>query len=84
MLPKNISNRQWYVESQEDQYRPSFLLTPTVNCALPPNSRAKNHMLRVLAFQELFGQFPRPLIITTKYYSRDPDCGLFGAYFHYF
>ena len=78
MYPKHLINGS--VESYKDLYHPSAL--PSINSAIEPNKGAKNHMFKALAFHEMFGSFPKALVIQTK--NDYKKTGSFSVHYHYF
>ena len=80
MYPKHITSSA--VQSYKDIFHSGPV--PAINSSIVPNNKAKTHMLKVLAFQEMFGKFPTALVITTKYDFKDPNLGNFAVHLHYF
>ena len=56
MYPKHITNGT--VESYKNLYHSRPI--PVINSSIVPSNKAKTHMLKVLAFQEMFGNFLQP------------------------
>ena len=62
---KDVFNAR--VRSYKNKYRYGFTLAPSVNSAIVPNNGAGSNLLKVLKYQEMFGQVPKSLIIKTMY-----------------
>ena len=80
MYPKHLINGS--VELYKDLYHPSAL--PSIKSAIEPNKGAKNHVFKALAFHEMFGRFPKALVIQTKYDYKNSKTGSFAVHYHYF
>ena len=80
MYPKHITNVA--VESYENLYHSRPI--PVINSSIVPSNKAKTHMLKVLTFQEMFGNFPSALVVATNYNFKDPNLGNFAVHLHYF